>query len=111
MIVTVKADDGVDVSDGYHTFGELCEHRFELYLALCRLAASTGRSVWKSKVHSDGTSYPGWFVVGINDGPGEQITYHLPFARWDAVDFVERVPPPFDGHSSTDVLERLKRIA
>lgn len=110
--VSVKEmlDAGVDVSDGYHTFGELYEHRFELYLALCRLAARAGYSVWKSKVHSDGTGYPGWFVVGVNERPGEQITYHLPLARWDEANFTERAPPPFDGHSSTDVLGRLKSI-
>jgi len=99
-----------DTSDGYHTFRELYDHRITLYLALCRLAAAAGRTIWKSKVHSDGSSFEGWFVLGVGEAPGEQITYHLPLSRWDEADFPECVPPPFDGHSSADVLERLKRI-
>jgi hypothetical protein len=55
-----------DVSDGYHTFAELYQHRFALFLALCR-ALEMG---WKSRLHADGTMYPGWFIAGI-ELPGE----------------------------------------
>lgn len=97
------------ISDGYHTFGELYEHRFELYLALCRQLVRT-KSVWRSKVHSDGTSYDGWFILGIDYAPGSQITYHLPMKYWDRTDFVHTPVhiPQFDGHTSFDVIERLK---
>ncbi len=75
-IVTVKCDEGVDVSDGYHTFGELYDHRCALWIALCRaevdlqnMARDAGAIVgkddapWRSKFHSDGSSFDGWFVV------------------------------------------------
>lgn len=91
------------ISDGYHTFGELYEHRFALFLALCRHRTDA----WKSRVHSDGTSYPGWFLVCIGWRPGEQISYHFPDAWWDRVGLTEERPPPFDGHTSADVLTRL----
>lgn len=95
------------ISDGYHTFGELYDHRIALFLALCRHRGDA----WKSRVHSDGTSFDGWFIVGIGRIPGEQITYHLPNARWDEATMSETVmPPPFDGHTAADVLVRLSEL-
>jgi hypothetical protein len=106
---TAKAVTG-ETSDGYHTFNDLYDHRITLYLALCRFAIAAGSSVWKSRFHSDGSSFDGWFSLGIGDAPGEQITYHLPLSRWDEADFPERQPPPFDGHTSSDVLSRLAML-
>jgi hypothetical protein len=108
--------------DGYHTFDELYEHRIELFVALCRMRANVVDGpdgdpffddVWCSKYHSDSTSWEGWFILGIGQGKGEQITYHLPMSRWDeVVDFAQTldIAPEFDGHTSDDVLERLKNL-
>ena len=84
-------------SDGYHTFDELYEHRIVLYLALCRqLAFVDGgcprHDVWRSCLHSDGTSYDDWFILGIGKKPGEQITYYLPMSRWSEAFFAETLP-------------------
>ena len=110
------------ISDGYHTFGELYEHRIILYIALCRAfvkneyAESNERVdeiiAWRSKVHSDGTSWDGWFLLGICRDKGHQITYHLPEKYWNECDFAETLDkaPEFDGHTSQDVLERLKNL-
>ena len=114
-------DQGVDankVSDGYHTFGELYEHRIVLYIALCRMLSEYASSdgfipcIWKSIVHSDGSSSSGWFVLGIGKDHGKQITYHLPIKFWDNCDFAMELgkAPEFDGHTSNDVLERLKTL-
>ena len=102
--------EDIQCSDGYHTFDELYDHRFTLFIALAR--ALRTHKVWRSKLHSDGTSFDGWFVLGINDEPGKQITYHLPMDRWEETDFAFTVDraPEFDGHTSVDVLERLKTI-
>lgn len=113
-------------SDGYHTFDELYDHRIALFIALCheiheRTAPRSdgghpGR-VWRSKLHSDSSSFDGWFIMGIGVDAGEQITYHLPLARWSDTDFLEdhrgTLPraPNFDGHTSSDVLQRLKQYA
>jgi hypothetical protein len=101
------------ISDGYHTFDELYDHRITLFIALCAevdARTSTGY-VWRSKLHSDGSAIDGWFVMGIGTAPGKQITYHLPLSRWDETDWLgtenERAPD-FDGHSSADVLARLR---
>lgn len=67
---------------------------------------------WRTKTHSDGISWDGWFVLGLGKGEGDQITYHLPISRWDECDFAETLEraPEFDGHTSDDVLTRLKNL-
>jgi hypothetical protein len=112
----VVTADG-QVSDGYHTFGELYEHRIALWIALCRVHSSEFETpqkqlVWRSKLHSDGSSYDGWFLLGMNRKPGEQITYHLPMAYWDRCSFAATLDraPEFDGHTPQDVLERLRSM-
>ena len=99
-------------SDGYHTFDELYEHRHALFIALCFYMPPG--SCWRSRQHSDGSSYDGWFVLGIHKGKGFQISYHLPIALWDQCDpFTETLDraPAFDGHTSSDVLTRLRELA
>jgi len=117
-LLAIEVRSYADVSDGYHTIQELYDHRIELYLTLCRLLASKyklqidGKGVWRSKVHSDGTSYEGWFLLGILTVPGQQITYHIPLSRWVDTDFAATLDeaPPFDGHTSADVITRLKTL-
>jgi len=94
------------ISDGYHTFDELYEHRITLFIALCEHVTN---DVWRSKFHADGTGYDGWFIMGINKAPGAQISYHLPNTKWDATAFAETLnrAPEWDGHTSVDVLKRL----
>lgn len=101
------------ISDGYHTFGELYEHRFRLFIALIQYASDYVYT-WKSKSHSDGTMYEGWFIAGIGVEKGEQITYHLPISMWNdnQLMYTEILSnaPEFDGHTSADVLERIKNL-
>lgn len=110
-----------DVSDGYHTIEQLYDHRITLFIALCRnfdLLQETDLhphgylDVWRSKTHHDGSSWDGWFIMGIGKEKGEQISYHIPLSRWDETDFAEtlEMAPPWDGHTSQDVLERLKNL-
>jgi hypothetical protein len=98
--------------DGYHTFDELYDQRSVLYIALCKRQSDTTpkgwwSQVWRSKTHSDGTSYPGWFVLGIGKAEGHQLTFHLHESWWDSCEFAA---PEFDGHTVDDVIERLKRL-
>lgn len=114
-------NSGIDtnkISDGYHTFGELYEHRIALFIALCRIIEkdpqyqNSNYAVWKSKVHSDNTSYEGWFILGIGVDDGAQISYHLPISKWEECPFATELElaPEWDGHTSNDVLERLKQL-
>lgn len=106
--------DAGEVSDTYHSFNELYQHRFLLFCALAQMAwlRRDPPYCWKSKTHwIDGDLQPvwdGWFVAGIEIG-GKMITYHLPLEYWDLFDGIEREQaPPHDGHTSQDVIERLK---
>lgn len=107
------------ISDGYHTFDELYEHRIILFIALCRNLLNDPQyqlgqksEIWRSKKHSDGSEFSGWFIMGIGKERGEQITYHLPNSKWEQTEFAQTIDfaPNFDGHTSDDVLERLASL-
>lgn len=116
-IELLSSEDRGKISDTYHTFDELYEHRIILYIALAlsiRVSDthSLKDSVWKSKKHSDESEWDGWFLLGIGIEQGEQITYHLPTKYWDECDFAKELEkaPSFDGPTSQDVLDRIKKI-
>jgi hypothetical protein len=109
------------LSDGYHSFKELYEHRFRLWIELCKGVAkdsfneglTTENPVWISSMHSDNSSYDGWFMLGCEKATGEQMTYHLPNRLWpECITFARLMAkaPEFDGHTSQDVLKRLELI-
>ena len=97
------------ISDGFHSIKELYEHRIELWIMLCRL----NREIcWKSDTHSDGSSYDGWFLLGMTLPDGRQLTYHLSFDYWFRCDFAKTLEkaPEYDGHTAGDVLDRLRSM-
>lgn len=112
-------DDRSGISDGYHTFEELYDHRVMLFMALCKALydhhPSThfpyGIKVWRSWKHSDGSQLPGWFIMGLGKIQGRQITYHLPEKVWELTEFAETLEeaPAWDGHTPEDVLDRIKK--
>lgn len=101
---------GSDVSDGYHTFNELYEHRHMLFMNLLQLKWDLNHDdAWKSKVHNDGSSYEGWFIAGMDALKGKPITYHMPMEYYDLCPGNELdKAPEWDGHTSADVIKRLK---
>ncbi len=95
------------------TLNELYEHRVQLFIALCKIIRrGWNNRVWRSKLHSNGTNFEGWFVLGIDKTKDSQINYHLPMSKWEETNFAETLDnaPEWDGHTSNDVLERLKRL-
>jgi len=123
-----EVDDLSQVSDGYHAIDEIYDHRNTLYVALCRMRADIANTLtseyskespeyksvmpWRCKVHSDGSTITDWFVMGIGQEEGDQISYHLPMSRWDETSFADTLEKAheWDGHTSADVLERLKTL-
>ena len=102
------------VSDGYHTFDELYEHRcllFCMLLTLISVDVPTGFDLecWKSKQHSDGSSFDGWFIAGMSGTLLDPVTYHLPDRMWNFLSSVQTLEkaPQWDGHTSQDVIKRL----
>jgi len=105
--IKIPCDPG-DVSDGFHTFNELYEHRQLLFICLMR--SNTDIS-WRAKLHGDGSCFDGWFVAGMHLPTGD-ITYHIKDENWVLLDDcgIETTNkcPEWDGHSSYDVVHRLK---
>jgi hypothetical protein len=106
---TISFDGDVGkVSDGFHTFDELYAHRCVLFAALM---LSSNVPAWCAEADSKGKALPGWFLAGMELAPGQMITYHLPDHIWPLFDGTRVVrreyAPPWDGHTSVDVLDRL----
>jgi len=117
-----KEEAGI-ISDGYHTFNELYDHRIALYVSLCILLDDVDGNydnpkrpfmVTYSKYHHDGDCYEGWLLVQVvNNYTKEQISYHIPDSYKEKLDkeFIKELPRAlkWDGHTSEDVLERLNK--
>jgi hypothetical protein len=128
LIKLVEKEIVEGISDGYHTMSELYEHRHRLFLALTKIydnyitPLDSHVRCWKSRLHDDGSSYEGWFILGMTVtrprstfNPEEPptkylISYHLPNKYWDLAKVNELEKAPYDGHTSKDVLERLLRL-
>ena len=105
--LTLPCDTG-KVSDGYHSFDELYDHRNMLWLYIVN---SNLETAFKTKLDDKGESLPGWFIAGINTDAG-QITYHLPKQLWSkCMAEVIANNSDYDGHTSADVLHRLEQLA
>jgi hypothetical protein len=79
-----------------------------LFIALIR--ENPGRA-FRSKMHEDGSMFPGWFIAGIDLPKTGMITYHLPIEHWSLLDGIlgeAKKAPTWDGHTSADVVTRLK---
>ncbi len=90
-----------NTSDGYHTFNELYDHRCLLWINLCAFVPNT----YVVENHFDG-----WFLLGAETAIG-QVSYHCPNKFLHLVKAIERRHPEFDGHTSADVIKRLKLLA
>lgn len=89
------------LSDGYHTFEELYNHRMILFSVICNTYSD---KAWKSKLHYDGTMYDNYFIVGITTPEGD-FTYHYHLDNWNKFQVRELSnAPKWDGHTSDDIL-------
>jgi hypothetical protein len=100
---TFKIVNG-DLSDGYHTFDELYDHRCLLFLNLCLLDPDNCR--WKTD------DFEGWFCL-YWESPKGQISYHLPNKLLKTVrgKIKRHQLHEWDGHTSKDVVTRLGQLA
>lgn len=88
-------------SDGSHTFDELYYHRMVLFSMIVN--QNTDKA-WKSKLHSDGTMFDDYFIVGINTPEGN-YTYHYHLDHWDNFNCKElELAPEWDGHTPKDIV-------
>lgn len=94
-----------DVSDKWHTFGELYYHRMILFLTIQKAYPKIS---WKSKQHHDGTMFDDSFIVGI-ETPEGQYSYHYNLKYWDLFDGIKELEkaPEYDGHKPRDITRLL----
>jgi hypothetical protein len=90
---------GNDISDGYHTFSELYDHRCLLFINLCLMQPDY--CAWKH-------DYEGWFCLYLETQAG-QVSYHCPDKYLPLIKDIIHEDPSYlwDGHTSVDVLKRL----
>ena len=127
----VSEDEVVDIgelSDGYHTYKELYEFRkvynaalFNEWAENLETSSDFGQALFnvpkynvhKSWRHSDGELCfgGGWFIVSAMLPTG-LISNHYKAEDWDLfkIPEVEKALYEFDGHTSEDVLNRLKKL-
>ena len=96
-----------DISDGYHTFGELYHHRAVLFSIICN---TNKLSAWKSLLHEDNTMFDGgMFIVGVTTPEGD-YSYHYHLEYWDMFEVNELAnAPKYDGHMPSDI-DRLNSL-
>lgn len=110
LLAALSSESGMDaMSDGYHTFWELYDHRAKLFAVICNEHKDLA---WKSKLHHTGGMYKDMFIVGI-DTPEGQATYHYNIDHyWDLfeVKVLDRAPE-WDGHTPSEAIDRILSIA
>lgn len=130
-ILDTPADVRGNYSDGYHTFNELYEFRKVYNAALfnewAKQEVKNPRwikednqpvmlpkyDVHKSWRHHDGELCfgGGWFIV-VAVLPTGQISNHYQAHDWELfkIPSFEKAKYEFDGHTATDVVDRLKKL-
>ena len=108
LIYKDEVKDLNEITDGYHTFGELYHHRAILTAVLCH---ENKDKCWKSLKHHDGTMYNDMFIVGI-DTPEGPATYHYNIdPYWFLFDVKEVYrAPKWDGHTPNDAIKRIQSL-
>jgi len=96
---------GNDISDGFHTFDELYEHRCLLFLNLC--LQSPQLCCYKQ-------DYDEWFCLYMDSTCG-QLSYHIPNKYLPLIEgkigAIVKELDHWDGHTSAQVIERLQKLA
>lgn len=92
--------EGNDIKDNYHSMSELYFNRLILFSVICNTYKENS---WKSKLHSDGTMFDNYFIVGITTLQGD-YAYHYDLKYWDLFNVKElKYAPEYDGHQSSDI--------
>ena len=101
-----NVDEIDDLSDGFHTFGQLYYQRMMLFATIVK---QNKDRAWKSLRHEDGELCfgGGWFIVGI-DTPEGSYTYHYEDSYYGLFDCEElECGKHWDGHTEKDVTRLL----
>lgn len=94
-----------EISDGYHTFNELYEHRHALFCYAIRNGAF-------ANTYAVLDHYEGWdLLVARTKDDDRQVSYHIPVSHrnlWRSYAPIKE-RSDWDGHTSNDVVNRLNQ--
>lgn len=99
----------IEVSDGYHTFTDLYNHRIGLFLLVISLLKKSNEEI---KIWYTDSEEVNWYIVGIDFENGKKtISYHIPNSAKEYLDkmnveYLDKLPP-FDGCDSNCNLKRI----
>lgn len=102
----------IEVSDGYHTFNELYDHRVGLFLLVMSLIKKHNKNI---RVWYANSEEADWYIAGIDFENGKKtVSYHIPA---NTKKYLEKINaeylselPPFDGCDSNCNLKRIYEI-
>lgn len=113
-ILNMLYEENIELKDQAHTIDELYEFRLVYNALLFNLWEETGKyEVYKSKRHDDGElCFDGDYFIVVAMLPKGQISNHYPMDKWEyfKIPEYEKVKDEFDGHTSQDVLDRLRDV-
>lgn len=123
IIVNVRSN--IDLDDNWNTVveklneqQELIEELYDFRLTYNALlfnewAENQKYEVYKSRRHGDGElCFDGEYFIVVAHLPTGQVTNHYHIRHWDMfkINEYEKVKGEFDGHTPSDVIERLQQV-
>lgn len=105
-----KSVEGIEVSDGSHTFRDLYTHRYYLFCLAMTMYPEVSWRTLKHNSKDKDPMYEGYFLAGM-DLPTGRVTYHVEIPFWNLLDNLGiqtlSEAPKHDGSSPEDCLERI----
>ena len=95
------------ITDGYHSFDELYEHRNLLFLNFL-IHADYREEV--TTYYTEDPNIPGWILVVMKSKKLGQISYHMEEGYSQFLKYITKIPweqHEWDGHTSQEVIYRL----
>lgn len=123
--IIVNVNSNIDLNDNWNTVVDLLNEQQDLieelydfrltYNALLfnEWAENQKYEVYKSRRHSDGElCFDGEYFIVVANLPTGQVTNHYHIRHWDMfkINEYEKVKEDFDGHTPSDVIERLQQV-
>ena len=124
LIVTLKDEKVIstkNISDKWHTFGDLYNHRMAFTIALANTLEHFGSTdgngsdvycykSWKHHNNEKDPMFEGSFIV-VFETPNGQISYHYKAEHWDKFHINEyEEANKYDGHTPDDTIVRLMQL-
>ena len=116
--VTGRTFNSFEIVDVLNEQQDLIEELYDFRLTYNALlfnewAENQKYEVYKSRRHNDGElCFDGEYFIVVANLPTGQVTNHYHIRHWDMfkINEYEKVKEDFDGHTPSDVIERLQQV-